>query len=165
VVVVNDSIMVYELATAQGTVSLQGRNEHDGVAVTLTGVAGQPFSYATSTSDSGIWSANVACGTYHVYADMNAYLDAMRDGASVQADYNAGSVKLLGGNADETPDTSENRIFLEDVVAIANVIGVSPAPDQSAQNKYPDINADDTINILDLVLAGINYTETGPKAF
>jgi len=112
----------------------------------------------------------VACGTYNVYVDMMAYLDAKRDGAPVQADYNAGSVKLLGGNADETPPSetqpgSEDRIFLEDVVAIASVIGVSPAPDLSGENKYPDINADTHINILDLVLAGINYTETGPKTF
>jgi len=159
-----DSIMVYKPVTAEGVVSLQGRDVHSGAGVTLTGAAGQPFSYATSTGDTGAWSVrNVACGTYNVYVDMMAYLDAKRDGAPVQADYNAGSVKLLGGNADETPTASENRIFLEDVVAIADVIGL-PAPTPS-DYKYPDINADGTINILDLVLAGINYTEEGPKTF
>lgn len=155
-----DSISTYSPVPVSGVVELQGRSDWTGATVSL---AGSPFSYAGIVTDSaGAWSANVACGTYDVYVDMNAYLDAESKSAAILSAWNR-MVKLLGGNADETPTTSENRIFLEDVVAIANVIGL-PAPTPS-NYKYPDINADGTINILDLVLAGINYTEEGPKGY
>jgi len=153
----DDSISIYNPVSAGGVVELQGRSDWTGATVSL---AGSPFSYAgIVTNETGAWNAEVACGKYNVYVDMNAYLDAESKAAEIVSAWNR-VVKLLGGNASEnTPD----KIFLDDVVAIANVIGTNDT--SPGENLYPDINADGTINILDLVLAGINYTEEGPKGF
>ncbi|NLE57529.1 MAG: hypothetical protein GX616_04160, partial [Planctomycetes bacterium] len=157
VTVVNDSVTAYKLVPVSGDVELQGRTDWSGVAVSLTG---DPFSYyGITTDDNGRWSQQVACGEYDIKVTIGGYLDAE---ATKVAPFTADAGKLLGGNADMRA-ASYNKIFLQDVVAIANVIGgPAPAPEP---DLYPDINADGTINILDLVLAGITYTEEGPKSF
>ena len=156
------AITAYKLVPVSGVVELQGRSsgKWNGVAVSLDGTDNGLFDYGTTTDSAGAWAAQVACGRYDVYVDMNAYLDAESKAADIMSAWDS-MVKLLGGNANEN---TPHKIFLDDVVAIANVIGKA-AEDMSSQNLYPDINDDGTINILDLVLAGINYTEEGPKGF
>ncbi len=154
-------LMVCGFASASGVVSLQGRaTPTNAGTITLTdGIFGP---YTTNFDPAtGAWSiSNIKVlpgGTsYKFDAAHGLYLGAQLTKSLVPGDaYAAPAVKLKGGDADNS-----GKIDVTDLGCIGGAFG---GPAAACGPGSTDINADSVTNILDLVLAGGNYSLVAPQ--
>lgn len=155
-------LTLYGTGNLQGTVDLQGRADESGAQVQALNASG--YVATTSINAAGAWSfTGIPAGEYQVNIEMERYLDARKGDFATWdlVQVNAGAtttlskVKLLGGDCNGTID--DDVINILDIVTIGGVFGTVATP-----TTRPDINADLTVNILDLVLAAGNYTLSSP---
>ncbi len=149
-------------ATITGIVNLQGRSTPKDAAgtVTLYDMYGYlPPTVVNYGAANGNFTAVVPVAgggtTYDLLAAHLLYLTNKKTGVAVTAggSANAGTTKLLGGDA-----TNSGKIDIGDLTCIGGGFGSSGGgiPNCGGMGSA-DINADNVVNILDLVLAGGNY--------
>jgi hypothetical protein len=131
-----------EFGQILGRVALQGRSDHHGAVVSISGVIS-----ATTSEDGSYMLSDLSPGSYTVTVRTAGYLDARREEVIVSAGTETAlpNVTLRGGDANG--DCSINLI---DLVLVATNIGRSP------RDPRADINNDDRVDLRDLVLASIN---------
>jgi hypothetical protein len=158
------TITVYGMATITGTVALQGRTTPiTAGTVTLTDVSAT-FAPTTTTFDAttGMFTAIVPSlmgGTnYTVLASHSLYLGSQKTNVVVTPNDtpNIGNTQLLGGDA-----VYDGVIDISDLGCIGGAFGGAPTTCGGLGGS--DINADNIVNILDLVLAGGNYGLNSPQ--
>jgi predicted GH43/DUF377 family glycosyl hydrolase len=157
-------IDVYGSATISGVVTMQGRaTPKDVGTVTLNEMYGYapPVVVNFSAAD-GTWTATVpvysGSSTYDLLAAHGLYLSNQKTGVVVSSggSYPQPTTKLLGGDADNS-----SIINIADLSCIGGAFGGPPTACGTTGSS--DINADGSVNILDLVLAGGNYDKSSPQ--
>ena len=138
------------VCTFSGIIDLQGRSNASGA----TFFAG---TYSTTSDASGNYELSVPSGTYNLTAETDRYLYAERMGESCPAGgmIQIPAVTLLGGDAND--DCAINILDLAFIGSRYLLSAGDPNFSTSA-----DINADGTIDILDLTVAGGNFMEVCP---
>lgn len=135
-----------------GRVDLQGRDDDSGAEVDLG--AGLTYSHDPDADNTDSWGdytiTDVTSDTYTVTVAMDLYLDASAPVTVTGDSMTLSSLKLLGGDA-----SNDEVIDVSDATIIGNAFGTSSGG--TGWNANADINADITVNILDLVLMGGNY--------
>jgi hypothetical protein len=146
--------------TVTGTILLQGRTNHSGATAQIDPTLG-PISGPSSST--GAFTINsVATGNHTLQGVMLGYLKATKPFVVAAGVNPAGTVTLLGGDAN-----MDNIINILDLSFIAARFGQSGpvyAPVAPA-NTTPDINGDGIVNILDLSVTAANFakiTQTWP---
>jgi hypothetical protein len=155
------ALTVCGLASASGTVSLQGRpTPTDSGKVKLTNGAFGPYE-TDYNATTGAWSiSNIKVmpggGTSYTFdATHGLYLGNRMIHVLNPGDaYAAPDTKLKGGDAND--DLTINSV---DLSAIGTAFGSAPV---GGAGTGADINYDGIVNILDLVLAGGNYGLSSP---
>ncbi len=155
---------VYGTATLSGVVNLQGRaNRVDPGTVTVYDGSGYypPVSVPFSATD-GTWTAvvPVGSGSCDILAAHGLYLSNLKTGVAISSSgpYPQPTTTLKGGDADNS-----GKIEVNDLTCIGGAFGGPPTVCGTSGSN--DINADGTVNILDLVLAGGNYDLASPQAW
>ncbi len=158
--VVNDSIIISGAATTvNGTILLQGRTNHSGATAQIDPPGG-PISPATS-SVGGFTISGPSVGAHTLEAVMLGYLKAVKPFGVAAGANAAGSVTLIGGDANMS-----GTINILDLSLVAAYFGQSPAyAPPLAPNTTPDINGDNVVNILDLSLTAANFGSVGPTVW
>ena len=153
-------LQVYGTTTLSGVVQLQGRDaaHSDAGTVTIYEENGlYPTQAVPFSASTGVWTATVPTGgTYDLLAAHSLYLSNRLDAVTsgVQA-----TTVLKGGDA-----TNNGTIDINDLSCIGGDFGKTALSFGNCGGQgSPDINADNTINILDLVLAGGNFELTSPQ--
>jgi hypothetical protein len=133
---------ISEFGQIRGRVALQGRSEHDGAVVSISGVIS-----VTTSEDGSYMLSDLSPGSYTVTVRIPGYLDAHREEVMVSAGTETAlpNVTLRGGDANG--DCSINLI---DLVLVASNLGRAP------RDPRADINNDNRVDLRDLVLASIN---------
>lgn len=147
---INDAPM----GTTAGTISLQGRSDFAGATITATN---GDDSYSAETNSAGDFNLPLPVGTYDVSIEMAGYLDATIAGVEVTEDNTTTlpTLTLPGGDANDS-----DKINIMDLALIGSHYGLdcsSPSWDARA-----DVNADCTVNILDLTIAASNFQAASP---
>lgn len=158
-------ITVYGYATVSGAVTLQGRSTPINTGtVTLTDLGGNfpPMTTTFSAADGTYSFSNVPAmptgSNYQFDADHSLYLGNRQTHTLNPGDsYTAPTTKLLGGDADDS-----DLIDLSDLTIVGGQFGNSGAGITDAR---ANINADNDVNIFDLVLPGGNFNLTTPHAW
>jgi hypothetical protein len=151
------------LATVSGVVSLQGRaTPINSGTVTLTNGTFGPYS-TNFDPTTGAWSiSNIKVlpgGTNYTFdAAHGLYLGNRMTQVLTTGSNTTSSTKLLGGDADNS-----GKIDLSDITCISGSFGGAPVTCGTTGSS--DINADGTVNILDLVLPGGNYDLSTPQGW
>jgi hypothetical protein len=150
-------------ANVNGAVSLQGRttpfNAGQVMLTDLGGVFG-PYtaSFNAHTGAFSISNVKVMPGgsNYQLDASHGLYLgNRTTHMLNPLASYAAPATRLLGGDAN-----NDDAIDLSDLTCIGGSFGSAPVTCGATGSS--DINANGTVNILDLVLTGSNYGLTAP---
>jgi predicted GH43/DUF377 family glycosyl hydrolase len=150
-------------ATVSGVVALQGRTTPiDAGTVTLYDQYGYSPAVTVSFDPStGAWSAtvpvNVADATYKIDVAHSLYLTNQKPLVTVTngGSFAQGTTTLKGGDANNS-----GTVEIGDLACIGSDFGTA---NNSCAGGNSDINADNTVNILDLVLAGGNYDKSSPQ--
>ncbi|RPI81289.1 MAG: hypothetical protein EHM41_20940 [Chloroflexi bacterium] len=140
------SIEILEETAISGAVTLQGRTNHIGTTMELTGTV-----TATSTTDAdGLYSFDaLIAGLYDLNASYQGYLKAVLTDINLDPQsYSITDVILLGGDANH-----DNVIDINDLSLIAEYF----LEQTTGPYLQTDINEDGETDILDLVLTGSNY--------
>lgn len=166
--VINTStITVYGSATVNGTVNLQGRSTPLDSSGTVTLIDQSGFFGQTVVNygpSDGTFSATVPVlsggTTYKLDAAHGLYLTNELTGQNVgpTASLSVDPTNLLGGDAN-----NDGTISTGDLTCIGGSFGGAPVA--CSGGGSPDITADSTVNILDLVLAGGNYGLSSPQGW
>jgi len=150
--VTDDSLTIYGTTDVSGVVDLQGRANDSGAVVTFP--AGVLYPGGTDTTDS--WGrydfAGVTDGSYLVTIEMARYLDASATVSVAGDTLTLNTVMLLGGDANDS-----DKIDISDLSIIGGQFGKSGS---GITDPRADINNDNTVDILDIVLAAGNYDLT-----
>lgn len=129
--------------TVSGKVSLQGRTDHSGAAVTLTGASG---TYTATTDASGAYDLDgVAPGSYKLTITMPGYLSYTKMTLAVEDTMTVDTKNLLGGDVN-----SDTQVTIDDLSLI--LADYLKTTDSSA-----DINNDTQVTIDDLSITLSNY--------
>jgi hypothetical protein len=155
------TLTVCGFATVNGKVSLQGRLTPINVGtVTLTDQTGtfSPVTVNFSATDGTFTAPNIrvlASGTsYKLLAAHLLYLgNDMLHTLNPGDTYTAPNTRLLGGDANNS-----GKVDIGDLGCIGGAFGGAPTDCGGAGSS--DINADTTVNIQDLSIAGGNYDKT-----
>lgn len=158
-------LTVFRTVSVSGTVNMQGRTYPTDTPGTVT--IYDQFGYAPPTTtpfsaSDGTWSASVAVdpssSTFDIEASHSLYLTNRETGVNMSGSgpFPQPTTKLLGGDADNS-----GLIDVSDLSCIGGAFGGSPTVCGTTGSS--DINADLTVNILDLVLAGGNYNLSSPQ--
>lgn len=160
------TLNVFGISTVTGTVSLQGRaSPLTSGTVTLTDQSAAFLPTVVNfDASTGAFTATVpslAGGTtYDVLAAHSLYLGKKYTGLTVTPSGTfsptPSSTMLLGGDANNS-----GVIDVSDLSCIGGEFGGPPGA--GCVGGSSDINADNTVNILDLVLVGGNYSLTSPQ--
>ncbi|MBC7265227.1 MAG: right-handed parallel beta-helix repeat-containing protein [Chloroflexi bacterium] len=154
--VTDDSVLILGTTTVSGVVDLQGRDNDSGAVVDPE--PGQTYGYDPAPYTTGAWGtysfANMTDDTYKFTVEMTRYLDAYKDVVVGGETLDLGTVKLLGGDADDS-----DTIDISDLTIIGGQFGKSGS---DITDPRADINADNMVDILDLVLAAGNYDLSSP---
>ena len=143
-------ITVLPFAILDGTLTYQGRLDHNGATVTAVG----PVTQQDTTDSAGLFNINdLRAGHYEVTADAAGYLPAC-----ITADLTSGqqltlpAIVIRGGDAND-----------DDVINIgdATLLGSHFGQDVPPADSRADINADNHVNIQDLAILGGNYELNG----
>jgi hypothetical protein len=138
--------------TVSGQVTSQGRRTGDwgGATVSIEGT-----DHAATTDPDGLFELeSVAAGVYSIRADAPGHLPATCPDAILSAPTTAlNLVQLLSGDI-----TGDGLVDIEDATAIGVVFG-QIGPDLPA-----DLNADEQVNVMDLILLAVNFGE-GPQTW
>lgn len=136
-------------ATVSGRVALQGRNDHSGALVCVGALS-------VVTDASGAYVLSPAPGSHEITVSLGGYLSAACTGvaATAGATTQLPEVTLLAGDVD-----GDCQIGLFDLVMLGARFNQSPP----APPPYLDLNADGTLNILDVVLLAGNYGRVCPS--
>jgi len=160
---------VYDVATVNGTVTMQGRTTPKSAGtVTLADQSGfLPAVQVPFSATDGTFTAQVpwlpTSTMYDITASHWLYLSNKNTGYSINSagPFVLPSTKLLGGDGN-----NDATIDILDLSCIGGQFGHAPTTGAcGGGNNSPDINADGTVNILDLVLAGGNYYLTSPQGW
>lgn len=128
-----------------GKVSLQGRTDHSGAAVTLTGDGG---TYTATTDASGAYALDgVAPGSYKLTITMPGYLSYIRTTLTVEDELSVPAKDLLGGDIEV-----DGQVTIRDLSVLLGEYGQSVS-------AGPDINGDGQVTILDLSILLSNYNQ------
>ena len=160
---------VYDVATINGTVTMQGRlTPKSAGTVTLADQTGfLPAVQVPFLATDGSFTAQVpwlpTSTLYDITASHWLYLSNKNTGYIVNSagPFTLPSTKLLGGDA-----MNDGSVQITDLSCIGFQFG--HVPDVNACGglpNSPDINEDGTVNILDLVLAGGNFYKVSPQAW
>lgn len=147
-----------------GKILLQGRSNHSGATAEINPpshippvlpIPGSPLATTTTTGDFTINAVPV--GSQVIRARMTGYLLASKAISVVTGANAAGTVTLLGGDAN-----MDQAIDLLDLSFIAGrYLQTGPVyVPAAAAGTTPDINGDNVVNILDLSLTASNYLKT-----
>lgn len=158
-------LTVLRTVTVSGTVTMQGRTYPTDTPGTVT--ISDQFGYAPQVTTSfsatdGTWSATVAVdpssSTFDIVASHSLYLANRKLGINLSGagPFPQPTTLLLGGDA-----TNDGTIGLGDLTCIGGAFGGPPTT--CGVTGSSNINADSTVNILDLVLAGGNYGLNSPQ--
>jgi hypothetical protein len=131
-----------EFGQIRGQVALQGRSEHHGAVVSISGVIS-----VTSSEDGSYMLGDLSPGSYTVTVRMPGYLDAHREGVIVSAGTETALPNVTLRAGDANGDCSVNLI---DLVLVASNLGSGP------RDPRADINNDNRVDLRDLVLVSIN---------
>jgi parallel beta-helix repeat protein len=143
-----------------GNILLQGRSNHSGASADIDPAVITPFagSPTTLTSLSGAFTlSSVSTGSHTIQGRMLGYLLASKSITVAAGANSAGTVTLLGGDANM--DQVINILDLSYIAARylqSGPVYTPPAPSDTT----PDINGDNVVNILDLSLTASNYLKT-----
>lgn len=143
-----------------GTILLQGRSNHSGASADIDPALIPPFAgspTALTTSSGAFTLSSVSIGSHTIQGRMIGYLLASKSIAVAAGANSAGSVTLLGGDANM--DQVINILDLSYIAARYLQTGPVYSPVAPA-NTTPDINGDNVVNILDLSLTASNYLKT-----
>jgi hypothetical protein len=141
------------MGSVTGKVMLQGRMNHQGIAITI----GQLPPATTNAEGSYAVLGSVPKGQHVIKAEKTGYLRAMghveiRDDATTET---MPPVTLLAGDLN-----GDDAINLFDLVLISALFG-----NQDTESLLSDLNADGAVNLFDLVLVGNNLDKSGPIPF
>ena len=142
------------MGTTAGTISLQGRTDFSGSVVTAT--EGGNI-YSTDTDATGNFDLELPVGTYDVSVEMAGYLDAVITGITITAENttNLPPVTLPGGDVNDS-----DKINIMDLALIGSHYGLNCG--DLGWDSRADVNADCTVNLLDLTLAASNFQKSSP---
>lgn len=130
-----------------GKVELEGRNDHSGATVTLTGDGG---SRTTTTNADGSYNiVGVAPGTYTLKITMPGYLSYTINSLKVDGSTSVEKKKLLAGDVNASGEA--NIYDLTELLGEFNRVG-----DQIV-NTANDLNGSGEVNIYDLTLLLANF--------
>lgn len=135
-----------------GTVTMQGRNDHGGIAVHVDGVP-----LATTDVDGRFSLDSLLPGMHQVRASHLGYLSRVDNATPCQAGEvtQMPATTLLGGNAN-----NDQQVNLFDLVIVGASFRTCAGDDRFRLEA--DVNATGCVDIFDLVLVGTNYGRTGP---
>ncbi len=136
-----------------GQVLLQGRTDNSGTQMTLSGII-TPFGPSDKWGNLNLTKLSAA--SYVVSVARDGYIDLPASLARTLV-VNAGKttvkpLTLIAGDIN-----NNEKIDLPDVLAVVNEYGHSGT---EITNALTDINGDGSVNLLDLVLVGKNYSKT-----
>ena len=158
-------LTVLKNVVVSGIVNMQGRTYPTGTPGSVTIYDKYGYSPSVTTSFSavdGSWTANVAVypgsTTFDIQASHGLYLTNRETGINLSGagPYPQPTTKLLGGDAN-----NDGIIDNLDLTCVGGAFG--GAPTVCGATGSSDINADTTVNILDLVLVGGNYDKFSPQ--
>ena len=158
-------LTVLKSVVVSGKVNMQGRTYPTGTpgSVTIYDEYGYAPSVTTSFSAvDGTWTATVAVSPGSTMFDIEAshglYLTNRATGINLSGagPFVQATTRLLGGDAN-----NDGKIDINDMSCIGGAFG--GAPTVCGATGSSDINADTTVNILDLVLAGGNFDRVAPQ--
>lgn len=150
-------LTVYNTAAISGVVALQGRaTPINAGTVSIYDENGvYPVQTVPFNATTGVWTATVATGgTYDLVAEHSLYLSNRLNGVTTLGAQALTTLK--GGDA-----TNDGKIDVGDLSCVGGDFG--GAPGTCGGTGSSDINADGTVNILDLVLVGGNYALNAPQ--
>jgi hypothetical protein len=158
------TVTVYELAGVSGRIDLQGRADDSGA--TLSFAEGDNQGYGPYAGTTGYWGtvtlSDVVYDSYVVTVSMERYLDVtVASGKSFTVDElseTLATLTLFGGDTD-----GDGAISTGDAATIGGAYGTIPG--DAAWQADADINADDAVDVLDLVILGGNYDLTSVTAY
>lgn len=130
--------------TVSGSVELQGRTNHSGATVTLTGESGVPL--ATTTESDGSFTINsVPMGTYVLEITMPGYLSHTVSTVMVDEELLVEVKRLLGGDIN-----NDTQITIDDLNQVLTEY-------LSMDGSIADVNGDTQVTIDDLSILLSNY--------
>lgn len=129
--------------TVSGTVSLQGRTDHSGATVTLTGDGG---TFTGNTDSTGAYSLDgVAPGSYKLTITMPGYLSYTKTTLTVGDTMTVETKNLLGGDID-----ANTQVTITDLNSVLSNYMAGGA-------NSADINGDTQVTVTDLSIVLSNY--------
>lgn len=141
-------ITVADLINIIGYAHMQGRTNHAGIQVEISGPV---IADVTTAADGQYQLLNVRAGRYQILAEHDMYLATRL----VNCDTGAGTVfrpptvTLVAGDL-----IHDQRIDILDLTKCAGAFGTA--------DPTADVNGDGTVNLFDLVLIGVNFGTVGP---
>ena len=144
----NGNINVTDLLDIVGYAFLQGRQNHTGTTVEVSG----PIIADVPTNVDGRYEIlNARAGRYEFLFEHDLYLPAHLRNCNTGAgtEFNPPAVTLVAGDLNR-----DAAINIMDLTRCAAVFG--------AADPGADLNADGIVNLLDLVLIGVNFGRVGP---
>lgn len=144
------------MGASAGSISLQGRSDFSGAVVTATN-GSTNIQYTANTDSTGNFTMPLPIGTYAFSIEMPGYLDALIPGIEVTEGNTTTvpAVNLLGGDANDS-----DKINILDLALIGSHYGLSCG--NIGWDARADINADCTVDLIDLTLAASNFQATSP---
>ena len=129
--------------TVSGTVNLQGRSDHSGATVTLTG---EDATYTGTTDMNGAYTLNsVTSGSYKLTITMPGYLSYTKTTLTVEDAMTVDTKNLLGGDVD-----ASNQVAIGDLSAVLDLY-------LKESTSAEDINGSGQVTMDDLTILLGNY--------
>jgi hypothetical protein len=142
------NLVVSDQINIVGYAFMQGRTDHTGITVE---VSGPDVADVTTASDGRYEVIDVRAGRYQILFERPMYLATHLQNCDTGSgtEFNPPAVTLVAGDLNR-----DQNIDIMDLTRCAGVFGTAD-PDA-------DINADGTVNLFDLVLIGVNFGMSGP---
>jgi hypothetical protein len=142
------NIIVTDLINIVGYAHLQGRTDHSGIDVE---VSGPTVADVTTAADGKYQLNDVRAGRYQLLFEHDMYLATRLTNCDTGSgtEFRPPTVTLVAGDLNR-----DQRIDILDLTRCAGVFGTA--------DPGADINGDGTVNLFDLVLIGVNFGQLGP---
>ncbi len=135
---------------AHGVVRLEGRSNHSGTVIQITGRYGMTNADGTYAID------GIPAGTWSAEASRQGYISALRPAIVILSGHDALLPDLTLRSGDVNSDCAVNLFDLVLVAAAYNPGGIVTDP-------RADLNADGEVDLFDLVLVSSNYGLNCPQ--